>query len=75
MGTVIQYLLLSIIIVVLWHFIYFFLSDIFHKEEDEMLESTTYDLTDKNEEREKIMSLMREDEQLEEYVKNKLKEY
>ena len=71
MGTIIQYFLISIIIVVLWHF----LSDILNKEEDDTVESATYDLTEKNEEREKILSLMREDEHLEEYLKNKLKEY
>ena len=71
MGTIIQYFLLSIIIVVLWHF----LSDILSKEEDDIIEKATYDFTERNEEREKIMSLMREDEQLEEYLKSKLKQY
>ena len=75
MFGIVQSILLSVIIIVIGHFIYFSLSDVFLNE-NEPTPARIVDLKKQNEEREKIMSSLREeekeDEQLEEYLKSKL---
>tara|TARA_B110000858_G_scaffold189347_1_gene235985 strand:- start:2198 stop:2440 length:243 start_codon:yes stop_codon:yes gene_type:complete len=75
MLDIIQSIILSIIIIVIGHFIYFSLSDILFCS-DETVEPQVVDLKKQQEEREKIMSSLREeedeDEDLEQYLKSKL---
>ena len=75
MLDIIQSIILSIIIIVIGHFIYFSLSDILFCS-DETVEHQVVDLKKQQEEREKIMSSLREeedeDEDLEQYLKSKL---
>jgi hypothetical protein len=75
MLDIIQSIILSIIIIVIGHFIYFSLSDILFCT-DETVEPQVVDLKKQQEERDKIMSSLREDEEeeedLEQYLKSKL---
>ena len=74
MIEIIQYLLLSIVLIVIGHFVFFFLFDT--TDDEEGTPTRIYDMEKRSAEREKIMSHMREEEgediQLQEYVKNKL---
>lgn len=75
MFGIIQSIFLSIIVILIGHFIYFSLFDVFLNEELSN-EGRNIDFKKQNEEREKIMETWREeereDEQLEEYLKTKL---
>ena len=75
MLDIIQSIILSIIIIVIGHFIYFSLSDILFCTH-ETVEPQVVDLKKQQEERDKIMSSLREDEEededLEQYLKSKL---
>jgi hypothetical protein len=75
MLDIIQSIILSIIIIVIGHFIYFSLSDILFCT-DETVKPQVVDLKKQQEERDKIMSALREDEEededLEQYLKSKL---
>lgn len=73
MWNIIQYILLSIIIICIGHFSYFYL----YKENNESKnEPNFYNLDKTNKEREKVLTHMREeeveDEQLQQYVQSKL---
>lgn len=75
MFGIIQSIFLSGIIIVIAHFIYFYFSDILLNTEDREAPRIV-DLKKQQEERDKIMTSLREeeeeDEDLEEYLKSKL---
>ncbi len=75
MFGIIQSILLSIIIIIIGHFVYFSLSEVLLNSHQEVT-GRIVDFAKQSEEREKIMSSLREDEkeeeQLKEYVKSKL---
>lgn len=74
MIEILQYLLLSIVLIAIGHFAFFSLFET--TDDKEGTPTRIYDMEKRNAEREKIMSHMREEEgediQLQEYVKNKL---
>lgn len=76
MWTILQYLVLSLLIIGSVHYFYISLKEIFSKDDDEKV-PLIIDRKKQEEKREEILKHMREDEkeenELDMYVKNKIK--